>query len=156
MAAKSTNSSRDPEDPNVIQADMAKTRAALTLQLGELVSRLTSSSRPSTLSKDTSMAKKKPASASKAPSKAAAAKGGAAAAKKRAAPKAAAKASSASKTGTKVTATKVRRTAGKLATKATKVMGDALAGAAMGAVTGAAEALRQEIPSRSGGGKRGK
>src|SRR5215203_1974519 len=109
MAERKTDA-QEPinSDPKVIRTRMKKTRTALERKLDELKSRFTGI-QPATSIRKASMAKKKSAP------------------KKSAAPK---------KPSKGVTPA-VKKTAGKVATKAKEVMGDMLAGAAIGAVKGA-------------------
>jgi hypothetical protein len=112
-------------DPKAIRARMAKTRSALERKLGELKSRFSLS--PASEKRTKPMATKKSS-------------GGTMTKKK-----ATAKAGKAMKT--------VKKTAGKYATKAKKVLGDMLAGAAVGAVKGAAEAVETDTKGKKRGGK---
>jgi len=110
-------------EPAAIRAEMAQTRAALTQELGQLKSLLFESAGPAHHRKGKKMPAKK-AKATTAPKKESAAK--------------------------KTTAGRPLKKTG---TKVKKVLGEVLAGAAVGAVKGAAEAALHEAEGRKGRGE---
>jgi hypothetical protein len=109
-------------DPKTIRNKIKRTRSALEQKLDELKSRF-SNSDPATQQRKVDMAKKKSSP----------------------------KESTAKKKPSKGGTATVKKTAGKVATKAKEVLGDMLAGAAIGAVKGAAEAVEKKgtKPSKS-------
>lgn len=116
---------RDSGSPDLMnrRAEMARTRSRLSKNLSELKKRIL---QPFTKSEDEPMAATK--------SKSGKSKG-----KKR-------KSSAASSKPMKT----IKRTAGKAMTKTKKVLGEMLAGAAVGAVKGAAEAVTPDEPKKGG------
>jgi hypothetical protein len=139
-------------DPELIRAEMAKTRSALEQKLGELKNRLLHDSpaprRIRTVAKKKKAAPKKsaPKKAAKksAPKKSAKTKGAVAkgAAVKKKSSGGGKKKSSGAKKGMSV-----KRAAGKAARKTAEVLGDVLAGAARGALKGAAEVVEETAHS---------
>jgi hypothetical protein len=119
----------EANDPPAIRAEMAKTRSALEQKLGELKSRFTDPD-PASKKRNTTVAKKK---------------------------KSAAKSSARKKSSRKgKTGASMKRTAGKVARKATEVVGDVLRGAASGAAKGAAEVVEEKARATKGAAKRKK
>ena len=114
-----------PADPPAIRAEMAQTRLALEQKLGELKSRFTDPV-PASKKRKSTVAKKK------------------AAKKSSSSRKSTKKKSSGSRKGTGAS---MKRTAGKVARKATEVMGDVLRGAASGAAKGAADVVVEKARS---------
>ena len=119
----------EANDPPAIRAEMAKTRSALEQKLGELKSRFTDPA-PAPKKRNRTVAKKKSAAKSSTRKKSSGAR---------------------SKTGASM-----KRTAGKVARKATEVMGDVLRGAASGAARGAAEVVEEKARATKGAAKRKK
>jgi hypothetical protein len=129
-------------DPEALRAEMAKTRAALTSELGLLKSRVLGTPGPAREGTETMATKTQKGKSASAAKK----KAGGTKSKQGAASKAAGKVKKPA--GKK----KAKKTASKAGTKAKKVLGEALAGAAVGAVKGAAEKVVEETggPSEQG------